>query len=118
MAGRRINKILSVLRDQWHVIDLHDCITRDFLVNNTQDFLNSLLERIRWPSKYDEYDIPYKLLDNSCSEYQFIFERNQDENYEYNYDNSGLEKELEKFNDLARKAKDEYKPGKKYKSTG
>ena len=82
MAGRRINKILSVLRGQWHVIDLHDCITRDFLVNNTQDFLDSLLERIRWPSKYDEYDMPYKLLDNSCSEYQFIFERNQDSKHE------------------------------------
>ena len=118
MAGRRINKILSVLHGQWHVIDLHDCITRDFLVNNTQDFLDSLLERIRWLSKYDKYNMPYKLLDNSCSKYQFIFERNQDENYEYNYDNSGLEKELEKFNDLARKAKDEYKPRKKYKSTG
>ena len=35
MAGRRINKILDKLHGQWHVIDLHDNITRDFLINNS-----------------------------------------------------------------------------------
>lgn len=35
MAGRRINKLLEALRGQWHIIDLHDNITREFLINNT-----------------------------------------------------------------------------------
>src|SRR5204862_2908908 len=72
MAGRRINKLLGVLRGQWNVIDLHDCIMRDFLINNTQDFFDTLTTKIRWPSKYDVYDLPYKILNNSCSSYQYI----------------------------------------------
>jgi hypothetical protein len=145
MAGRRINKILSALHGQWHIIDLHDCITREFLINNTQDFFDSLVTRIRWPSTYDEYDLPYKLLDNSCSNYQYIFERRNHKNYDegdnsglekelekydggdnsglekelekYDEgDNSGLEKELEKCKEQVNKAKEEYNPGKKYKS--
>src|SRR5581483_8875641 len=88
MAGRRINKLLGVLRGQWNVIDLHDCITRDFLINNSQDFFDALTTKIRWPSKYDTYDLPYKILDNSCSSYQFIYEKKNDGNEDYYEDSN------------------------------
>lgn len=69
MAGRRINKILKALRGQWHVIDLHDNITREFLINNTQDFFDSLVGEIRWPAKIKS--LPYKPLTGSGSEFQY-----------------------------------------------
>ena len=72
MAGRRINKMLEALRGQWHVIDLHDYITREFLVNNTQDFFNSLISGIRWPEII--YYLPYKQLVNSGSTFQYVLE--------------------------------------------
>ena len=43
MAGRRVNKILDVLRGQWHVIDFLDFITKEMLVNNSQEFMNKLV---------------------------------------------------------------------------
>ncbi len=43
MAGRRVNKILDVLRGQWHVIDFLDFITKEMLINNSQEFMNKLV---------------------------------------------------------------------------
>ncbi len=43
MVKRRINKILDVLRGQWHVIDFFDFITKEMLVNNSQEFINKLV---------------------------------------------------------------------------
>src|SRR6266540_4472785 len=43
MAGRRVNKILDVLRGQWHVIDFLDFITKEMLINNSQEFINKLV---------------------------------------------------------------------------
>ncbi len=49
MAERRVNKILDVLRDQWHIIDFLDFITKEMLVNNNQKFMNKLVQEIKWP---------------------------------------------------------------------
>ncbi len=35
MAKRRVNKILDILRGQWHIIDFLDFITKEMLVNNS-----------------------------------------------------------------------------------
>ena len=43
MAERRVNKILDVLKDQWHVIDFLNFITKEMLVNNSQEFMNKLV---------------------------------------------------------------------------
>ncbi len=47
MAERRVNKILDVLRGQWHVIDFLDFITKERLVNNSQEFMNKLVQGIK-----------------------------------------------------------------------
>lgn len=46
MAGQRVNKILTALKGQWHVIELHDFITREFLINNDAEFFENLLRGI------------------------------------------------------------------------
>ena len=72
MAGRRINKLLKALRGQWHIIDLHDNITREFLINNTNEFFDSLIAGIKWPEKV--YQLPYKSI-SSGSDYQYNLEK-------------------------------------------
>src|SRR6266542_5009216 len=57
MAGRRVNKILDVLRGQWHVIDFLDFITKEMLVNNSQEFMNKLVQGIKWPLR--NMELPY-----------------------------------------------------------
>ncbi len=47
MVKRRINKILDVLRDQWYVIDFLNFITKEMLVNNSQEFMNKLVQEIK-----------------------------------------------------------------------
>jgi len=47
MAERRVNKILDVLRGQWHVIDFLDFIKKEMLVNNSQEFMNKLVQGIK-----------------------------------------------------------------------
>src|SRR6266498_42824 len=47
MARRRVNKILDILRDQWHVIDFLDFITKEMLVKNSQEFMNKLVQGIK-----------------------------------------------------------------------
>ena len=74
MAGRRINKLLKALRGQWHVIDLHDNITREFLVNNTNEFFDALIAGIHWPENVNH--LPYKSL-SSGSDYQYILEKGE-----------------------------------------
>src|SRR5439155_46527 len=74
MAGRRINKLLKVLRGQWHVIDLHDNITREFLVNNTNEFFDALIAGIHWPENVNH--LPYKSL-SSGSDHQYILEKGE-----------------------------------------
>ena len=69
MAGRRINKILEVLYGQWHIIDLHDNITKEFLVNNNQQFIDDLVNGIDFPPSLGS--LPYKLIDNSGSNHQY-----------------------------------------------
>jgi hypothetical protein len=76
MAGRRINRILDALHGQWHIIDLQDTITRDFLVNNSQDFINSLVNGIRWPDSIGE-NLPYVHLSTSGSDHQYIIKNNE-----------------------------------------
>ena len=49
MARRRVNKILDILRGQWHVIDFLNFITKEMLVNNSQEFINKLIQEIKWP---------------------------------------------------------------------
>ena len=39
MTRRRVNKILDILRGQQHVIDFLDFITKEMLVNNSQEFM-------------------------------------------------------------------------------
>ena len=68
MAGRRINKILEALCGQWHIIDLYYNITKEFLVNNNQQFIDDLVNGIDFPSLGL---LPYKLIDNSGSNYQY-----------------------------------------------
>jgi len=60
MAGQRINKLLTALRGQWHIIDLHDNITREFLINNTNEFFDALIAGIHWPENVNH--LPYKSL--------------------------------------------------------
>ena len=86
MAGRRINKLLNALHGQWHIIDLHDYITREFLVNNTQEFFDSLINGINWPKATN--DLPYKQLSSSGSTYQYILKINEE-----NEEGSGGEEE-------------------------
>ena len=69
MAGRRVNKILTALKGQWHVIELHDFITREFLINNDAEFFENLLNGISWPET--EFNLAYKLVPNSGSMYQY-----------------------------------------------
>src|SRR6266540_4078587 len=42
MARRKVNKILDVLKGQWHIINFLDFITKEMLVNNSQEFMNKL----------------------------------------------------------------------------
>ena len=74
MAGRRINKLLKALRGQWHIIDLHDNITREFLVNNTNEFFDALIAGIHWPENVNH--LPYKSL-SSGSDHQYILEKGE-----------------------------------------
>ena len=60
MARRRVNKILDVLRGQWHVIDFLDFITKEMLVNNNQEFINKLVQGIKWPLQ--DMELPYQLM--------------------------------------------------------
>jgi hypothetical protein len=90
MAGRRINKILTALKGQWHVIELHDFITREFLINNDTDFFDKLTRGIQWPE--NEFNLPYKRVPNSGSSFQFALlkdydEMNDDEDHEKEDDN-------------------------------
>src|SRR6266498_2968770 len=68
MAGRRVNKILDILRGQWHVIDFLDFITKEMLVNNSQEFMNKLVQGIKWPLR--DMELPYQLM-MSDSSHQF-----------------------------------------------
>src|SRR5437763_3632677 len=74
MAGRRINKLLIALRRQWHIIDLHDNITREFLINNTNEFFEALISGINWPENVNH--LPYKSL-SSGFHYQYILEKRE-----------------------------------------
>ena len=74
MAGRRINKLLEALRGQWHIIDLHDNITREFLINNTNEFFDTLIAGINWPENVNH--LPYKSL-SSGSDHQYILEKGE-----------------------------------------
>jgi hypothetical protein len=74
MAGRRINRLLTALRGQWHIIDLHDNITREFLINNTNEFFDALIDGINWPENVNH--LPYKSL-SSGSDYQYILEKGE-----------------------------------------
>ncbi len=65
MAGRRVNKILDVLRGQWHVIDFLDFITKEMLVNNSQEFMNKLVQGIKWPLR--DMELPYQLMMSGSS---------------------------------------------------
>src|SRR6266498_4148066 len=47
IAGRRVNKILDILRGQWYVIDFFDFIIKEMLVNNSQEFMNKLVQGIK-----------------------------------------------------------------------
>ena len=47
IMGQRLNKILAALKGQWHVIELHDFITREFLINNDMDFFENLTRGIQ-----------------------------------------------------------------------
>jgi hypothetical protein len=67
MAGRRINKILESIQGQWHLIDLLDFITKDFLVNNNQEFIEELAAGIEFD---DNVNLPYMAI-NSGSSHQF-----------------------------------------------
>ncbi len=67
MAGRRINKILDAIQGQWHLIDLFDFITKDFLVNNNQEFIDGLASGVECVYKVN---LPYKSI-NSGSTHQF-----------------------------------------------
>src|SRR6266498_4137945 len=68
MAERRVNKILDVLKDQWHVIDFLNFITKEMLVNNSQEFMNKLVQGIKWPLR--DMKLPYQLM-MSGSSHQF-----------------------------------------------
>src|SRR5947207_12448329 len=74
MAGRRINKLLTALRGQWHIIDLHDNITREFLINNTNEFFEALISGINWQENVNH--LPYKSL-SSGFHYQYILEKGE-----------------------------------------
>ena len=76
MAGRRINKILTALKGQWHVIELYDFITREFLINNDTEFFDKLTRGIQWPEK--EFSLHYKRVLNSGSLFQFTLLNDND----------------------------------------
>src|SRR6266545_6355315 len=65
MARRRVNKILDILRSQWHVIDFLDFIIKEILVNNSQEFMNKLVQRIKWPLR--DMKLPYQLMMSGSS---------------------------------------------------
>ena len=75
MAGRRINKILTVLKGQQHVIELHDFITREFLINNDTAFFEKFINGISWPEKAQ--NLSYKLVPGSGSNYQFALDTHE-----------------------------------------
>jgi hypothetical protein len=68
MAGRRINRILKELKGQWHIIDFLDFITKDLLVNNSQEFIDNFVQGIQWPMM--DLTFPYQTL-SSGSTYQY-----------------------------------------------
>ena len=68
MAEKRVNKILDVLKGQWHVIDFLDFITKEMLVNNSQEFMNKLVQGIKW--LLQDMELPYQLM-MSGSSHQF-----------------------------------------------
>ncbi len=43
IVKRRVNKILDILRGQWHIIDFLNFIIKEMLVNNSQEFINKLV---------------------------------------------------------------------------
>lgn len=75
IAGRRINRILNVLRGQWHIIDFLDFITKELLVNNSQEFIEKLVQGIQWPMI--DLTLPYKTL-SSGSTYQYYLPNSED----------------------------------------
>src|SRR6266498_4209945 len=68
IVGRRVNKILDVLRGQWHVIDFLDFIIKEMLINNSQEFMNKLVQGIKW--RLRDMELPYQLM-MSDSSHQF-----------------------------------------------
>ena len=92
MAGRRINKILTALKGQWHVIELHDFITREFLINNDAEFFDRLINGISWP-EMDHNNLPYKLVPDSGSTFQFALL-----DHEEGGNNNEEDEEMEDFN--------------------
>ena len=68
MARRRINRILKELKGQWHIIDFLDFITKELLVNNSQEFIDNFIQRIQWPMM--DLTFPYQTL-SSGSTYQY-----------------------------------------------
>ena len=111
MAGRRINKILTALKGQWHVIELHDFITREFLINNDNEFFENLVRGISWPDA--EYNLPYKLVPDSGSmcQYTLLNEEVSGDNYEkevdYNQGEMGDDNHEEKEDDNHEKEDEE-----------
>lgn len=75
MAGRRINKILDAFNGQWHVIDFLDFITKDLLVNSSQEFIDKLIQGIRWPIR-ELIALPYILMETSGSSHQYYLPNN------------------------------------------
>src|SRR4051794_41103963 len=73
MAGQRLNKILEKLHGQWHIIKLHDYITREFLINNSQDFFDKLIDGINWPKTHNK--LPYVLWKHDGSSYQYTLRK-------------------------------------------
>ena len=53
---------------------MHDNITREFLVNNTNEFFDALIAGIHWPENVNH--LPYKSL-SSGSDYQYILEKGE-----------------------------------------
>src|SRR3954451_943519 len=79
MAGQRLNKILEKLHGQWHIIELHDYITREFLINNSQDFFDKLIDSINWPKTHNK--LPYILWKRDGSSYQYTLRKKKKKGY-------------------------------------
>src|SRR4051794_13402203 len=79
MAGRRLNKILEKLHGQWHIIELHDYITREFLINNSQDFFDKLIDGINWLKTHNK--LPYVLWKRDGSSYQYTLRKKKKRGY-------------------------------------